>query len=141
MDPTNEPITHIEIKSQTERHTVNIAKLVAITTALGLYKHAQTLSILTGNASRIDNLRNYASNPHSFSHHQHKDLLHILDNIIHTRDDLGYATQIGKVKSHTCVAHNDEADAGACNVAEDTETHDITFTIADPLIGSLRTWP
>jgi len=37
VDPKHNTITHIEIKSQPERHTINRAELAAITTALDLY--------------------------------------------------------------------------------------------------------
>jgi hypothetical protein len=92
VDPKTKASTHVEIISQPERYTINRAKLAAITTALDLSKHASTLSILTDSAFIINNLRNYSSDPHNFIHHQHKDLLHLADNNIHTRDDLGYTT-------------------------------------------------
>ena len=141
MDPKTKTTTHIKIKSHPERRTINKAELVAITTALDLYKHAPTLSILTDSAFGINNLGNYSSNPQNFTHHQHKDLLHIADNIIYTRDDLGYTTHIIKVKLHTGVTHIDEADEGARNVVEGAETPNIIFTSADPPIERLRTWP
>jgi hypothetical protein len=47
---------------------------------------------------------------------------------------MGYTTHIGKVKSHTGVTHNFEADTTARNVVEGHKTPDIIFTIADPPI-------
>jgi hypothetical protein len=88
---------------------------------LDLYKHAPTISILTDSAFGINNLGNHFLDPHKFTHHQHKNLLYIADNINHTRDDLGYTTRIGKVKSHTGIAHNNKADAGARIVVEGTK--------------------
>jgi len=100
----------------------------------------QTLFILTDIAFNIYNLRNYSLDPHNFIHYQHKDLIHLADNIIHTRDELGYTTHIGKVKSYTGVTHSYEAGAGARSVAEGTKTPYIIFKAADPPIGGLRIW-
>ena len=132
MDPTTKTTTHIESKSQPERHTINRAELTVITTTLDLYKYAPTLSIRAGNAFSINNLRNYISDPHNCIHHKHRDLLILADNIIHIRDKLRYTTHIGKVKSHTGVARNDEANAGAHCVVVGTKIPDIPFTTADP---------
>jgi hypothetical protein len=118
-----------------------MAELAAITTTLDLYKLGPTLSILTDSAFSINNLRNYISDPHKFIHHQHKDLVILANNITHTRDKLEYTTHIGRVKSHTGVTHNDEADAGGRGDVEGTKTLGITFTAVDPPIGRLRTWP
>ncbi len=54
---------------------------------------------------------------------------------------MGYKTHIGKVKSHTGVTHNDEADTSARNVVEGHISPDIILTDADPQVGGLRTWP
>ena len=54
---------------------------------------------------------------------------------------MGYITHIGKVKSHTGVTYNDEADNAARGVVDGHKTPDITFTDADPPIRGLRTWP
>jgi hypothetical protein len=97
VDPTTKTTTHIEIKSQWERHAINRAELAAITTPLDLYKYAPILSILTDIIFNINNLRNYFSDPQNFTHHKHKDLLILADNIFHTGDNLGYTTHIGKV--------------------------------------------
>jgi ribonuclease HI len=69
VDPKHNTITHIEIKSQPERHTINIAELAAITTALDLHRHDPSLSILTDSAFNINNLRNFSSQPHAFHNH------------------------------------------------------------------------
>jgi hypothetical protein len=54
---------------------------------------------------------------------------------------MGYKTHIGKVKSHTGITHNDEADTTTRNVVEGHKTPDIIVTDANPPIGGLRTWP
>jgi ribonuclease HI len=141
VDPLNNITIYIEIKSQQERHTINRAKLAAITTTLDRYRHAPTLSILTDSAFNINNLNNFSSQSHSFNNHQHKDLLAIADTILRQRDVQGYTTHMGKVKSHIGVEYNDAADEGARNVVEGQKKTDIIFTAADPPIGGLRTWP
>ena len=118
VNPRTQTTTHIEIKSQPERHTINRAELAAITLALEANKHDHTLSILTDSAFSINTIRKYAIDPLSFNHHPHKELLQLADNIIRTRDNMGYTTHIGKVKSHTGVTHNEEAYAAARDVVE-----------------------
>jgi len=132
VDPKHNTTTHIEIKSQPERYTINIAELATITTALDLHRHDLSLSILTDNAFGISNLRNFSSQPHAFNHHQHKELLKLADNVIRERDLKGYTTHIGKVRSHNGVVYNDGADESARSVIDGKTRPDITFTEADP---------
>jgi hypothetical protein len=53
---------------------------------------------------------------------------------------MGYKTHIGKVKSHTGVTHDDEADTTARNVVEGHKTPNIIFIDADPPIEGFRNW-
>jgi ribonuclease HI len=141
VNPRTQTTTHIDIKSQPERHTINRAELAAITLALEANKNDHTLSILTDSAFIITTIRKYAVDPLCYNHHPHKELLQLADDIIRTRDNMGYNTHIGKVKSHTGVIHNDEVDAAARGVVEGQKTPDTIFTDADPPIRGLRTWP
>jgi len=115
-------------------------ELAAITTALDADKLHQTLSILTNSAFDINTIRKYNIDPLSFIHHPHKHLLHLVDNIIRTRNNMGYKKHIGKVKLHTGVTHNDEADTTARNVVEGHKTPDMIFTSAgrSPVAASDR---
>jgi ribonuclease HI len=133
--------THIEIKSQPERHTFNRAELAAITIALETNKLNPAISILTDSAFSINTIRRYAISPLSFTHHPHKHLLQLADYTIHARDNMGLTTHIGKVKSHARVTHNDEAGTTTRNVVEGIKKLDIIFTDADPPVGGLRSWP
>jgi ribonuclease HI len=137
VNPRTQTTKHIEIKS----HTINRAKLATITLALEANKHDQTLSILKDSAFDINTIRKYAIDPPCFTHHPHKELLQLVDDIIRTREIMGYITHIGKVKSHTGVTHNDESHTAARGVAEGQKTPGIIFTGADPHIRGLRTWP
>jgi ribonuclease HI len=141
VNPKTHTTTHIEIKSQPERQTINRAELAAITMALEANQLNHNLSIFTDSAFGINTIRRYAIDLLSFIHHPHKHLLQIADSIIHTRDNMGYKTRIGKLKSHIGVTNNDEADTIARNVAKGHKTPDIFFTDADPPVGGLRTWP
>ncbi len=134
INPSTQTTTYIEIKSQPERHTINRAELAAITLALKANKHYHTLSILTDNAFDINTICTYAIDPLSFNHHPHNELPQLADDIIRTRDNMGYNTHIDKVKSHTGVTHNDEADTTARGVVEVHKTPDIIFTDGDPQI-------
>jgi len=119
VSPRTHTTTHIEIKSQPERHTINRVELAAIIIVLEANKHEQTLSIFSYSAFNTNTISRYAIEPLSFIHHPHKHLLQLADDIIHTLDNMGYKTHIGKVNSHTGVTHNDEADTTARNVAEE----------------------
>ena len=55
--------THIGIKSQPERHTINRAELAAINIALEANKLDQNLSILSDSAFSINTIRRCAQNP------------------------------------------------------------------------------
>ncbi len=96
--PKTHTTTHIEIKSQEERHTIYRAELAAITIAFETNKLEHKISILTDSAFGINTIRKYAIDPLSFHYHPHKHLLQLSDNIIHTRDNMGYKIHIGKVK-------------------------------------------
>ena len=98
LNPIMQTITYIKIKSQPERDTINRAELAAITLALDINKCKPILSILTDSAFSIDIIRKYAINHLSLTHHPHKDLLQVADNIFSTRDNMGYNTHILKVK-------------------------------------------
>jgi len=111
VNPSTQTTTHIEIKSQPGRHTINRAEL-----ALEASKQENALLILTNSTFNINTIRKYAIDPLSFSYHPHKELLRLADDIIRTRDNMGYNTHIGKGKSHTGVTHNDEADTAARGV-------------------------
>ncbi len=89
---------HIEIKSQPERHTINRTELAAVTIALEDNKLSYTPSILTASAFIIYTIRKYAIDPLSFTHHPHKHLLQLADNILYTRDIMGYKKHIGEVR-------------------------------------------
>ncbi len=101
VNPKMHTTTHIEKKSQPERHTINRAELAAITIALEANKLDHTLSILTDSAFNINTIRKYAIDPLSFIHYLQKHILQLVDNITHTRDTMRYKTHMGKVKSHT----------------------------------------
>jgi ribonuclease HI len=141
VNPRTQTTTHIEIKSQLERHTINRAELAAIALALEANNHDHTLSILTNGAFGINTIRKYAVDPLSFNPHPHKELLQLADDIVRTKDHMGYSTHIGKIKSHTGVKHKDEADTGARGVVEGRKTPHVIFAYADPYIRGLRTWP
>jgi ribonuclease HI len=101
VNPQTQITTHIEIKSQPERYTINTAELAAIAVALDLHKDATQIQILTDSTFSINTLRYYAIDPLRYVHHPHKDLLHQADAIIKKRDETCLLTHIGKVKSHT----------------------------------------
>jgi ribonuclease HI len=66
VNPRTQTTTHIEKKSQLQRHTINRAELAAITLALEANKNDHTLSILTDSAFSINTIRKYAVDPLCF---------------------------------------------------------------------------
>ena len=141
MNPHTQTTTLIEIKSQPERHTINRAELATITVALDLHKELEQIRIPSDIAFCINTLRNYAIDSLNFTHHPHKNLLHYTNHLIKTRDEQGLTTLIGKVKSYTGDAYNDEATDGARGVVDGDILPDVTFAGADPPppLGGLRT--
>jgi hypothetical protein len=68
-------------------------------------------------------------------------LLHYKNNLIKTRDEQGLLTHTGKVKSHTSVIYNDEANGGARGVIDGYILQDVTFTADVPLSGASEHGP
>ena len=130
----------IAVRSDTERHTINRAELVAITVALREASHLPSLHILTDSLFCIYSLRNFIANPSRYTDHLHRHLIEPATDLIRTRDAAGKETHIGKVKSHTGVKYNDEADEAAKLVASRKAEADIAFDEYGPPAGGLRTW-
>jgi ribonuclease HI len=81
VNPRTNTITHIDIKSQPERHTINRAELAAIAMALKQYNIENHTSILTDNSFCINTIRNYTIDPASYNQHLHKDLLQLTNQL------------------------------------------------------------
>ena len=141
VNPRTNTITHIDIKSQPERHTINRAKLTAIAVALKQENTEIHMSILTDSSFCINTIRNYTIDPTSYNQHLHKDLLQLTNQLLTDRNHKQLKTRIGKVKSHTDVEYNETADKVARAVVDGEHTPNITFEEADPPIWGLRTWP
>jgi ribonuclease HI len=63
VNPRTNTITHIDIKSQPERHTINKAELAAIAVALKQENTENHMSILTDSSFCINTIRNYTIDP------------------------------------------------------------------------------
>jgi hypothetical protein len=77
VNPRTNTITHIEVKSQPERHTINRAELAAIVVALKQEHIEDHMSILTDSTFCINTIRNYTIDPAAYNQHLHKDLLEL----------------------------------------------------------------
>jgi hypothetical protein len=141
VNPRTHTITHLDVKSQPERHTINLAEQAAITVALTQENTEGHLKILTNILFCISTLRNYTIDPESYQHHLHRDLLHLTDQLLCARDTKHLQSHIGKVKSHTDIEYNESADSVAGAVVDGEYPPDVIFDEADPPIGGLRTWP
>ncbi len=132
-------ITHIDIKSQPERYTINRAELAAIVVALKQENTEHHISILTDSSFCINTIRNYTIDLAAYNQHLHKDLLQLTNQLLKDRDHKQLKTHIGKVKSHTGVEYKETADKAARAVVDGDKPRDIIFEEADPPIGGLRT--
>ena len=141
VNPKTNTITHIDIKSQPERHTINRAELAAIVVALQQENTEQHINILTDSSFCINTIRNYTIDPTAYTHHLHKDLRHLTNKLLKARDQKQLKTHIGKVKSHTDVEYNETTDKAARSVVNGDTLPEVTFAEAYPPIGGLRTWP
>ena len=63
VNPRINSITHIDIKSQPERHTINRVELAAIAVALKQENIKDHMSIPTDNSFCINTIRNYIIDP------------------------------------------------------------------------------
>ncbi len=107
VNPRTNSITHIDIKSQPERHTINIAELAAIAVALEQENTEDYMSILPDSTFCINTIRNCTIDPAAYSNqYLHKDLLQLTNQLLKDRDHKQLKTHIGKVKSHTDVEYN-----------------------------------
>jgi ribonuclease HI len=86
VNPITNFITHIDIKSQLERQTINRAELAAIAVAHKQENTAEHMSILTDNSFCINTIRNYAFDPAAYNQHLHKDLLQLANQLLKDRD-------------------------------------------------------
>ena len=136
MNPRSNSITHIDIKSQPARNTVNKAELAAIAVALKQENIEDHMSILTDSSFCIKTIRNYTIDPTAYNHHLHKDLLQLTNQLLKDRDSKQLKTHIGKVKSQTDVEYNETADKAARAVVDGEKPPDITFEEADPPMQS-----
>ena len=135
------PITYIKVTSQEERHTINKGELTAITIALQQTLEAPNISILMDSSLCINSMRNYSRDPGAYNNHVHRDHLHLNDQILRSRENKGFKTHIGKVKSHIGITYNEIADKAAKTVVDETQPHTLEFKEAYHPIGGLRIWP
>jgi ribonuclease HI len=140
VKPRTNSITHIDNKSQSERHTINRTELAAIAVALKSENIEKHMSILTDSSFCTNTIRNYTIDPAAYNQHLHKDLLQLTNQLLKEMDRKQLKTHIGKVTSHTDVEYNEPADKAARAVVDGEHTPDTTFEEADPPIRGLRTW-
>ncbi len=137
VNPRTKSLTHIDVKSQKERHTINKVELAAITLAGKRENTDDHLNILTDSSFFINTIRSYTTDPASYKSHLHKDLLHLTDQLLRARDIKHLKTHSGKVKSHTDIEYNEATDTAATTVVDGEAPPKITFDEADPPIGGL----
>ena len=66
VNPWTHNVTHIDIKSQKERHTINRAELAVVTLALIMENTEEHLKILTSSSFCINTIRSYTIDPTSY---------------------------------------------------------------------------
>ena len=93
--------THIDIKSQPERHTINKAELAAMAAALRQENTEDHLSMLTIISFCINAIRSYTIDPTSYNHNLRTDLLQLTDHLLRTRDSKQLRAHTHARSSHT----------------------------------------
>jgi ribonuclease HI len=86
VNPRTNSITHIDIKSQPERHTIIRAELAAIAVALKQENTEDHMSILMDSSFCINPIRNYTIDLAAYNQHLHKDLLQLINRLLKDRD-------------------------------------------------------
>ena len=114
---TEDEVIRIKVESEPERHTINRAELAAIAVSLKKKISQPDLRILTDSAFSIYTIRNFGTDPASYSNHLHVELLRYIDDIMRARDENGLHTHIGKVKSHIDIHYNEVADEAPRSIA------------------------
>ena len=130
---------HVKVKSQSERRSINRAELFAIKVDLHETLDNSIIQILKDSSFCINTLRNYATDPLTYTNHIHKDLIHATEKIIRHRDGKGWTTHIGKVNTHTHISYNEEANATARAVVDGTLQPNNVFEDVAPPVRGLRT--
>jgi ribonuclease HI len=86
VNPRTKSITHIDIKAQPERHTINRAELAAIAVTLKQENTEDQMRILTGSSFCINTIHNYTIDSAAYNQHLHKDLLQLTNQLLKDRD-------------------------------------------------------
>jgi len=132
-------ITHIDIKSQPERHIINRSELAVIAVALKQENTEDYMSILTYSSFCINTIHNHTIDLEAYKQHLHKDLLQLTNQLLRERDSKQMKTHTEEVKSHTDVGYNETDDEETRGVLDGEIPPGITFQEADPPLGGIRT--
>jgi ribonuclease HI len=107
---TTKGCTRINPGGKGSTHTNNRAELVALHVALVSYPVDQDLTIYTDSLCSIQNTRKMLDTPHQMKESKHRVVVEQLVQILAQRAMAGGHTYLKKVRSHTGIHGNDEAD-------------------------------
>ncbi|KAK3250902.1 hypothetical protein CYMTET_39736 [Cymbomonas tetramitiformis] len=100
--------------------TVNRAELMAIWLALRTQGNEvrNEVKICTDSANALHQISNMRARPYAMERHQHRDTLHRIMEANEELNEMGTAVELCKVKAHTGIIGNEEADEAAKNACE-----------------------
>jgi ribonuclease HI len=107
---TTKGCTRINPGGKGSTHTNNRAELVALLVALMAHATDTDLTIYTDSLCSIQNIRQMLDRPHMMRESKHKALIEQIVQILAQRAMAGGHTYLKKVRSHTGIHGNDEAD-------------------------------
>jgi ribonuclease HI len=107
---TTKGCTRINPGGKGSTHTNNRAELVALLVALQAHALGTDLTIYTDSLCSIQNIRQMMDRPHMMRESKHKALIEQIVQILAQRAMAGGHTYLKKVRSHTGIHGNDEAD-------------------------------
>ena len=107
---TTKGCTRINPGGKGSTHTNNRAELVALQVALLTFPADQDTTIYTDSLCSIQNIRQMLDKPHMMRESKHRALVEQIVQIMAQRAMAGGHTYMKKVRSHTGIHGNDEAD-------------------------------
>jgi ribonuclease HI len=107
---TTQECTRINPGGMGSTHTNNRAELVALHVAMTSHPADQDLTIYTDSLCSIQNTRKMLDRPHQMQESKHRVVVEQLIQVLAQRAMAGGHTYLKKVRSHTGIHGNDEAD-------------------------------